>query len=78
MKSAAATDEVLAARVEHFLYRTKEELYDYSKDPDALKNLVKDPGHLATLTMMRQKLLDHMKASKDPELGAFGFGVFGE
>lgn len=78
MKSAAATDKALAARVEHFIHRTKEELYDYSKDPDALKNLVKDPVHLETLTMMRQKMLGHMKASKDPELGAFGFGVLGE
>ena len=38
MQAAAATDSAVAARVRHFVYRTREELYDYARDPDALHN----------------------------------------
>ena len=34
MREAAANDLAIAARVEHLLYRTKEELYDYRIDPE--------------------------------------------
>lgn len=39
MKEAAKTDSEIAARVEFYQYRIREELYDFIEDPDALCNL---------------------------------------
>ncbi len=71
MRAAAATDPAAAARVKHFVYRTKEELYDYANDPHALHNLLDDGQHEALAAKYRTILLRHMKDSADPQLGAF-------
>lgn len=71
MQQAAAHERDVAARVRHFLYRTKEELYDYANDPNALRNLVDDPRYRDTAETHRQVLLRHLKASGDPQLDAF-------
>ncbi|QDU36914.1 Arylsulfatase [Maioricimonas rarisocia] len=71
MIRAAENDPAIAARVQHFLYRTPEEFYDYQTDPDALVNLIDDPAHAARLDEHRQKLLEHMEATDDPQLEAF-------
>lgn len=71
MRAAAATDPVIAARVRHFVYRTKEELYDYANGPDALHNLMDDPKHEALTSKYRNILLRHLKDSADPQLAAF-------
>jgi N-sulfoglucosamine sulfohydrolase len=71
MQEAAAADAAIAARVRHFVYRTPEELYDYQRDPNALHNLMDDPGHEETIARYRALLLDHMKKSADPQREAF-------
>lgn len=71
MRAAAAVNPTIAARVRHFLYRTKEELYDYTRDPSALHNLIDDGRHEAVAKTHREILLRHMKKSGDPQLGAF-------
>ncbi len=71
MRGAAATDPAIAARVKHFVYRTKEELYDYANDPHALHNLMEDGKHEALAAKYRAILLRHMNESSDPQLGAF-------
>lgn len=71
MREAAALRPDIAARVRHFVNRSKEELYDYTSDPHALRNLIDDRSHQATATAHRQILLRHMKQSADPQLGAF-------
>ncbi|MFN4260392.1 MAG: sulfatase [Gemmataceae bacterium] len=71
MQAAAQTDPKIAARVHHFLYRTKEELYDYEKDPDALHNLANDPKYREQLLHYRRLLFQHMKETNDPQLAAF-------
>ena len=71
MKQAAESDETTAARVQHFLYRCDEELYDYQQDPDALNNLVDQPQHKTLLDRLRRALLEQMIQSDDPQRKAF-------
>ena len=71
MEAAAGSDAAVAARVELFLKRVPEELYDLEKDPDALKNLAGDPAHRETLEAMRRDLEAWMERTGDPALAAF-------
>ena len=71
MRQAAAIDRDIAARVRHFVNRTKEELYDYTTDPYALHNLIDDEKHQPVARAYRQLLLRHLRASADPQLGPF-------
>jgi N-sulfoglucosamine sulfohydrolase len=71
MREAASNDAAIAARVKHFVYRTKEELYDYGSDPHALHNLVDDGQHDERLAKYRTILLRHLTESADPQRPAF-------
>ena len=71
MRQAAETDPAIAARVRHFVYRTKEELYDYTRDPNALHNLIGSPGSGAVAAKYRELLLRHLREAADPQLAAF-------
>lgn len=71
MRQAAAGDPAIAARVRHFLNRTKEELYDYSADPYALRNLIDDEKHQPLARAYRQRLLRHLQTSADPQFDTF-------
>jgi N-sulfoglucosamine sulfohydrolase len=71
MRRAAESDSKIAARVTHFVYRTKEELYDYSRDPHALHNLIGDPAADTVAARYRALLLQHLRESADPQLKAF-------
>ena len=71
MKTAAASNAKIAARVQLFLKRVPEELYDYQSDPDAIHNLATDPQHRKTLARLRGRLLEHMRSTDDPQLSAF-------
>jgi len=66
MKEAAQTDPYIAARVQLFLYRVPEELYNFEQDPDALLNLANDPMYEEQLNRMRQELLAWMEQTEDP------------
>jgi N-sulfoglucosamine sulfohydrolase len=78
MKAAAATDEAIAARVKHFLYRTPEEFYDYEADPHALHNLTDDPDMKERIGRYREILLEHMRHTEDPLRDEFSKIVTGE
>lgn len=78
MREAAATDAAIAARIEHFVHRTPEELYDYQRDPDALHNLVDDARYAETIARYRALLLGHMKEFADPQRAAFERFLSGE
>lgn len=71
MLKAAETDTAIAARVRHMIYRTREELYDYRRDPDALHNLIGSPGSDVIAAKYRELLLRHLRESADPQLPAF-------
>jgi N-sulfoglucosamine sulfohydrolase len=68
MKQAAKTDEEIAARVQHFLYRTPEEFYDNESDPDALHNLTQSRHHQKQLLHLRSLLMKQMIEANDPVL----------
>ena len=71
MKAAAETDPQIAQRVKLFVYRQVEELYDFQKDPDGLKNLIDDPAFKDDLGKMRKAMLEAMTATNDPLLANF-------
>lgn len=77
MKEAAKSDLGIAQRVEFFLKRVPEELYDLKADPSALRNLAGDPTHRQTLDRMRAEMREHLKSVGDPMLTHFEAWVDG-
>ncbi len=71
MRRAAETDDAIAARVHHFIYRTPEELYDLQGDPDELVNRIGDEAESARIAAMRAGLDQVMQQSGDPLLETF-------
>ena len=71
MKSTAKIESEIADRVNFFLYRTVEELYDFAQDPNALHNLVDHPASQLQLNQLRQLLGKWMIDTQDPALYAF-------
>ncbi len=71
MQSAAGEDAAIAARVELFLHRVPEELYDFTADPDALENRIDDPTCAGEGVRLQQALEAWMEKTKDPALEAF-------
>ncbi len=71
MVKAAKSQPRVAARVELFLYRVPQELYDIKEDPDCLNNLVDDPKHEETLQRLQRQMLGHMLKTKDPLVANF-------
>ncbi len=71
MQRAAMDDPDVAARVQHFVYRTPEEFYDDVQDPDALKNRIQDPAVAAQVNEARRQLLTHMESTGDPQLETY-------
>lgn len=55
-------------RVESFLHRPLEELYDLEKDPHELKNVAADPAYAAVLKDLRARLKEWQKKTRDPWL----------
>jgi len=66
MRKAAAIDPEINQRVLFFLYRVKEEFYDYQKDPDATKNLISDGEYTEIIEEYRKLLLEQMRQTEDP------------
>lgn len=71
MQDAAADDPKVAARVKHFQYRTRLELYDYVVDPNALNNVIDDPFHQEIKQELIRELLQEMKRTNDPQYAGF-------
>jgi N-sulfoglucosamine sulfohydrolase len=66
MKEAAKSDAGIAARVDLFVHRVPEELYDWEADPNALVNLAGDPKHKRELERLRRMLREWMARTGDP------------
>lgn len=71
MQRAAAEDAAIKARVELFLLRTREELYDFSSDPDALQNLAGTPAASEDLRAMRERMQRFLARIEDPDAALF-------
>lgn len=68
LSEAGKTDPRIAARAKQFQFRTREEFFDLETDPDERKNLIDAPQHAAEIRAMRQRLLEHMRKTGDPEV----------
>jgi N-sulfoglucosamine sulfohydrolase len=68
MQDAAKHDPAVAARVDMYLRRVQDELYDVEQDPCALHNVVGDPARAEVLRELRKRLLDMMTSTADPWL----------
>ena len=71
MRQAAKTDPKVAARLNLFDHRVPEELYDYSRDPDALQNLIADSKYRGELARLTGQLESWMARTGDPLLEVF-------
>jgi N-sulfoglucosamine sulfohydrolase len=71
MAAAAEHDSSIAGRVRFFDYRCREEFYDFTKDPDALHNLIADPAYSDQIKEYQSRLRKYLQDSEDPVLPAF-------
>jgi len=71
MQEAARSSDDIRARVDLFLHRVVEELYDFEKDPDALHNLIDDPKYKKEADRLRAAMEAWMVRTADPALEAF-------
>jgi N-sulfoglucosamine sulfohydrolase len=71
MLAAAPESKDIADRCQLFLYRTPEELYDLTLDPDATVNLIGAPQYAADAKRLKTALQDWMRETKDPALTPF-------
>jgi N-sulfoglucosamine sulfohydrolase len=70
-KALARTDERVAKRMESYIYRPVEELYDLERDPCELANLAEDASAAAVRDASRDKLRAWMHAHGDPMLASW-------
>lgn len=66
MKEAALEDEALKERLDMYVYRVPEELYDFKNDPDGLVNLIDDPAYQGDIVRLRELVRKEMKRTADP------------
>ncbi len=71
MKLVAKNDPDVAKRLDDYLLRENEQLFDWSKDPGSQKNLVGDPEYADVLESARQGLIKWMMSSGDPLLKVY-------
>jgi len=71
MKEASENDAMISGRIELFLHRVPEELYDLRVDPHARNNLVASDHYTAQLDFCRNKLDSEMEKHEDPVLECF-------
>jgi N-sulfoglucosamine sulfohydrolase len=71
MEKAAETDPEMRKRIDFMYYRTKEELYDLRKDPDALNNLADNPDASNALADQRMRMEARLRKNDDPFASAF-------
>ena len=71
MRDAGKINPQIAARVEHCIHRTVEELYDLKKDPSCLHNLVDDAAYSDQLQRLQTVLTDWMRDTDDDALPCF-------
>ncbi len=72
---AADQDEKVAQRVEFYLNRCPEELYDYENDPWSLVNLASVPKYYDQLKIMRDKMLKRLTNTNDSVRNSFSFFI---
>lgn len=66
MLAAAADDQQIAERTQHYLFRSPEELYDLLRDPDCLVNLADNAAFERVLNTKRSRLAQWFSETNDP------------
>ena len=66
MERAAESDPAIRERIRFMYYRTKEELYDLERDPDALDNLIAAPSAQSDLAALRAGMRATLAGNGDP------------
>jgi len=66
MKEAAGTDSLVSDRLNMYIYRVPEELYNFKTDPDGLVNLIDLPEYQEKIQEMKKLILQEMKRTRDP------------
>lgn len=78
MKKAAASDISVADRLDMYVYRVPEELYDFNSDPDGLNNLIDNPLYQEKIRHLKSLLIKEMKRTRDPIQNEFVNGFMGK
>ncbi len=60
-------------KVDAYVHRPREELYDLEKDPDEVANLAADPAHAGVLAGLRARLKEWQERTKDPWLSKYRY-----
>lgn len=68
MNKVAGQNQAVLERVQHYLLRAPEELYDWTKDLGSQVNLVENPEFATQLKKSREKLRNWMRVNHDPLL----------
>lgn len=71
MAKLSKENEDIKARFDFWVLRTKEELYDYESDPNALNNSIDDPKYAEIAVQLRKELGNHLKTTNDYVFEAF-------
>lgn len=71
MQHAAPNDPFVAVRLSTFVYREREEFFDYAADPDALRNLIDDPKYADQIARHRAAMVGFMTRTHDHMLNVF-------
>ncbi len=71
MISNANSNDEIRERCNFFSKRTREEFYDFEKDPDALVNLINEPEYQNLIKEFREDLKAKMEKYKDPLLDKY-------
>ena len=66
MKEAATDNKEVEERLNMYVDRVPEELYDFRKDPDGLNNLIDDPAYKEITEGLKSLLSKEMKRTEDP------------
>lgn len=65
IRASAKNDEAVSIRLEQYLLRSSEELFDWTKDPASHVNLVDNPEYASQLKTSREKLQKWMEENND-------------
>ena len=71
MVQAAKDNTSIAERVDLYLHRVPEEYFAYDTDPDALNNLVGTPERRELIQSIRERMLQQMRDTDDPQIKAY-------
>lgn len=71
MAKAAESDPKIRQRVDQLTIGTTEQFFDLRSDPDERRNRLSDAELEPELVKLKQRLLEHMERTQDPQLESF-------